>query len=1003
MEKDLTMNKLNRFFLGIDIGSTTVKTAILDENLNVVAKTYTRSNGESLKTAYNVLKGTFSKFPAENFYSMGVTGSGSKTLGDILNIPNINELVAQTEAVKHFYPEVKTVIEMGGQDSKFILLNKNEKTGDIYLDDFGLNDLCAAGTGSFLDQQADRLNIDIEKDFGRLAVSSESPAKIAGRCTVFAKSDMIHLQQISTPIQDIVAGLCYAVARNFMGVVAKGKKIKKPVIFQGGVAYNKGMIRAFEDVLGLKSGELIIPEHHTVMAAIGIALLSKNEVEKKGSNSFTFNGLDNLEKFLGESRLTGKYHPNLNKQSTEETSDFSFDCDKNLGKYAGLTVSVYIGVDTGSVSTNIVLLDDNKRLIIKKYKKTNGEPIKVVMETLFEIYEQLTDYNIVPEVKGVCTTGSGRYMIADFIGADIVKNEITAQAEASMFIDDKVDTVFEIGGQDSKYIRINNGVVIDFEMNKACAAGTGSFLEEQADKLHIDIIKEFSESAFRAESPCSLGERCTVFMESDLVSHQQKGASKDQLLAGLSFSIVENYLNKVVLGKPVGEHILFQGGVALNKAVVSAFETLLNKKIIVPEHNEVTGAIGSALLSYRTVEKSRFAGFDLRNRKYEQESFECKKCPNLCEVNKVSVEKEPPHYYGARCDIFEIEKNKIKKGENFFIDRKSLLFEKYDKQKNENDFSKPRIGIPLCLETYDLFPLYNCLFTELGFTVILSDETNKPIISSSNMQSITDTCLPVKVLLGHSKNLIDKKVDAIFLPALVNREKNHKLQTNTSQCPYIQGVPFSTKSLVDFGDTYLIMPEFRLNNDKQDIDITISSLTHYLKKFKISRKKIIKAFDNALSKQIDFFNALKNKGRDILDKYDNITVLIGRPYNTGDDGINLVIPDKIASLGMTVMPMDFLDYNEVSIFSEHDNMFWHAGHKILSAEKIIKDNPKLNAVYLTSYSCGPDSFIKTFFADYMKNKPYLEIEIDEHNADAGYVTRLEAFYDSLSKNNKCFA
>jgi len=1002
MEKDLTMNKSDKFFLGIDIGSTTVKTAILDEKLNVVAKTYTRSNGESLKTAYNVLKNTFSKFPAENFYSMGVTGSGSKTLGDILNIPNINELVAQTEAVKYFYPEVKTVIEIGGQDSKFILLNKNEKTGDIYLDDFGLNDLCAAGTGSFLDQQADRLNIDIEKDFGRLAASSENPAKIAGRCTVFAKSDMIHLQQISTPIQDIVAGLCYAVARNFMGVVAKGKKIKKPVIFQGGVAYNKGMIRAFEDILGLKSGELIIPEHHTVMAAIGIALISKSEVEKNGNNCFKFGGLDKLEKFLDESRLTGKSHPNLNKPPAEEESNFSFDQNKNLSKYAGLTVPVYIGVDTGSVSTNIVLLDDSKELVIKKYKKTNGEPIKVVMETLFEIYCELTDCRIIPEVKGVCTTGSGRYLIADFIGADVVKNEITAQAEASVFIDDKVDTVFEIGGQDSKYIRINNGVVIDFEMNKACAAGTGSFLEEQADKLHIDIIKEFSESAFRAENPCSLGERCTVFMESDLVSHQQKGASKDQLLAGLSYSIVENYLNKVVMGKPVGEHILFQGGVALNKAVVSAFETLLNKKIIVPEHNEVTGAIGSALLSYRTEGKSKFVGFDLRNRKYEQESFECKKCSNLCEVNKVSVEKEPPHYYGARCDIFEIEKNKIEKGKNFFIDRKNLLFEKYDKEKNENDFSKPRIGIPLCLETYDLFPLYNSLFTELGFTVILSDETNKSIISSSNMLSITDTCLPVKVLLGHSKNLIDKKVDAIFLPSLINREKNHKLQTNTSQCPYIQGVPFSTKSLVDFGGMYLITPEFRLNNDKQDIDITIRSLTHYLKKFKISRKKIVKALDNALSKQIDFFNTLKNKGREILEKYDDITVLIGRPYNTGDDGINLAIPDKIASLGMTVMPMDFLDYNEVSIFSEHDNMFWHAGHKILSAAKIIKDNPKLNAVYLTSYSCGPDSFIKTFFADYMKNKPYLEIEIDEHNADAGYVTRLEAFYDSLNKNNKCF-
>jgi predicted CoA-substrate-specific enzyme activase len=986
MEKNIK----EKLYLGIDIGSTTVKFAILDNNLNLIKKDYVRSNGESIKKAYDVLKKIFDEYPENLFAGIGATGSGSRTLGEVLGIPNINELVAQTEAVKYFYPDVKTVIEIGGQDSKFLMLRKNEETGQIFLEDFGLNDLCAAGTGSFLDQQAERLHINIENEFGDMALESKNPAKIAGRCTVFAKSDMIHLQQVSTPISDIVAGLCYAVARTFIGTVAKGKKFDKPVIFQGGVAFNKGMIRAFKDILELKDGELIIPEHHTVMPAIGIAIIARDEKD------FKFNGLEPLREFIEKDKSSGRYRERLKSiQSADEIfNNAEIDTLNYLKSFSGRNIPVYIGIDTGSVSTNIVLLDENKNLLVKKYKKTNGKPIEIVRDTLYEIYLELKNFNIDVTVKGVCTTGSGRYLIADYVGADVVKNEITAQAAASIFIDKDVDTVFEIGGQDSKYIRIQDGVVVDFEMNKACAAGTGSFLEEQALKLNIDIIKEFSDKAFNAASSCNLGDRCTVFMESDLVSHQQKGANKDQLIAGLAYSIVENYLNKVVLGKPVGSHILFQGGVALNKAVVSAFETLLGKRIIVPRHNEVTGAIGSALIAFTNNSESKFAGFDLRNRKYTQESFECLKCSNLCDVNKVAVENEPPHYYGARCDIFEIDKSKTKKGDNFFKYRKELLLEGYS-DANESDFSKPRIGIPLCLETYDLFPFYNEFFSSLDFNVILSTETNRNIINSSNMLSVTDTCFPVKVVAGHVKNLIDKKIDAVFLPALVNREQNHDFQEHTYQCPYIQGVPYIAKSLLELNKIHVISPEVRLFGVKHDYDLTIDNFFKNLKKFRVSKNKIIAAFDRAVDKQKQFFERLKAKGREVLENYDDITVLIGRPYNTQDEGINLSISHKISALGKTVMPMDFLDIEGVSIYEEHDNMFWHSGHKILSAAKIVMDNPKLNAVYITNYACGPDSFIKTFFAEYMKNKPYLEIEIDEHNADAGYVTRLEAFYDSI--------
>jgi len=303
----------------------------------------------------------------------------------------------------------------------------------------------------------------------------------------------------------------------------------------------------------------------------------------------------------------------------------------------------------------------------------------------------------------------------------------------------------------------------------------------------------------------------------------------------------------------------------------------------------------------------------------------------------------------------------------------------------------------LCLETYDLFPFYNTFFSKIGFNIILSDETNRQIVNLSNALSVSDTCFPVKIALGHIRNLIDKGIDALFLPALVNREKNHDFQANTYQCPYIQGIPFTTKSLLDFDKINCVMPQIRLFENNRDHKLTIESMAKQLKSFHIPKGKLTSAFNDAMEKQKRFFELLKIKGREVLEKYDDITVLVGRPYNTQDEGINLSIPNKIATLGKTVIPMDFLDLSVVSIQGEHDNMFWHSGHKILSAAKIIMDNPKLNAIYLTNYACGPDSFIKSFFADYMKSKPFLELEIDEHSADTGYITRLEAFFDSISE------
>ncbi len=558
-------------YIGIDAGSVSVKFAVMDQDGAVIGTEYVRHKGNPLSVAYDLLKKNSS-----GCY-LSVTGSAGKFIAEALGVSPVNEVVALSYSTKKLYPHVKTIIEMGGEDSKLVLLHEGA------VKEFSMNSVCAAGTGSFLDQQAERLKLSIE-EFSELALKSEKPPRIAGRCSVFAKSDMIHLQQIATPMEDIVAGLCFAVARNFKGSICKNMELPRPIGFFGGVAANKGVVRGFKEVL--PADDIVIPEHYAVMPAIGAVM---KDMEQGTENLFD---LSKLENYIGKLKDEGSVHKPLcsDKDEFDKRHKVSYDIHQLTGDEK---VNAYLGIDIGSISTNLAAIDEEGRLLSKRYLMTAGRPIEAVRQGLDEMGKEIGDRL---NILGVGTTGSGRYMIADFVGADIVKNEITAQARAAAEIDPDVDTIFEIGGQDSKYISIKDGVIVDFEMNKACAAGTGSFLEEQAEKLDMSVKNDFAITAFNSEKPCSLGERCTVFMENSLLSRQQRGAPKEDLVSGLSYSIVQNYINKVVSDKKIGDKIFFQGGTAFNKAVVAAFEKYLDRHIIVPPHHDVTGAIGMAII-----------------------------------------------------------------------------------------------------------------------------------------------------------------------------------------------------------------------------------------------------------------------------------------------------------------------------------------------------------------------------------------------------------------------
>lgn len=984
---------MEKLYIGIDVGSVSANTVIMNEQKEVLEEHYTRLKGQPLLTVKNILEEILKRIPADSFKSISFTGIGGKLLSEILGGNFVNEIIAQARAVEHFYPGVKTIIDIGGEDSKLIIIEK--ENGKSKISDFSMNTLCAAGTGSFLDQQASRLGLTIE-EFGELALKSKNPPRIAGRCSVFAKSDMIHLQQIATPDYDIVAGLCYALARNFKSNIGKGKTFLKPVIFQGGVAANVGMRKAFKDVLELSDGELIIPKYFASMGAIGSILIS---MEEKGSKLLERLNLEPLKKYL-------ETHKEIEKPLKPLClSDHHIEKRDNPQKLiTGLNpdkkIEAYLGIDVGSISTNLVVIDKNKRVLSKRYLMTAGRPIEAIRIGLEEIGQEIGDF---VEIKGVGTTGSGRYLTADFVGGDIVRNEITAQATAAINIDPKVDTIFEIGGQDSKYISIDNGVVVDFEMNKVCAAGTGSFLEEQAEKLDISIKEEFGKLALSAESPVRMGERCTVFIESDLVHHQQRGAKKDDLIAGLSYSIVQNYLNRVVGDRRIGERIFFQGGTAFNKGVVAAFESILGKKIIVPENHDVTGAIGVAILAMeeRNWEKSNFKGFDLSKRRYEQSSFECKGCPNLCLIRKVSIEGEKPLYYGSRCEKYDVIKRS--KGSNLpdlFEERERILFASYEGEERLTS-DAPEIGIPRILYLHEMLPFWKAFFTELGYRVVLSDPTNKELIRKGVENVVAETCFPIKVSHGHVLNLIEKGIKRIFLPSIVNLKPPHPDIPNSTACPYAQALPYAVHSSIDFkkAGVEVLQPIFHFGSGKERLE---KELIKFGKKLKRASKDVKNAFEKAERFQSRFYQALLNRGKEILDRLgpeEKAMVIVGRPYNSCDPGVNLDIPKKLRDLGVLPIPMDFLPLDSISPSAEIREMYWRYGQKILSAAHIINRDPRLYAVYITNFGCGPDSFISHFFREISKGKPYLQLEIDEHSADAGAITRCEAFLDSL-KNVK---
>ncbi|MFA4830547.1 MAG: acyl-CoA dehydratase activase-related protein, partial [Thermodesulfovibrionales bacterium] len=532
------------------------------------------------------------------------------------------------------------------------------------------------------------------------------------------------------------------------------------------------------------------------------------------------------------------------------------------------------------------------------------------------------------------------------------------------------------------------------------------------------------------------------------MSNLQRGADKNNLLAGLAYSIVQNYINRVVAGKKIGENIFFQGGVAFNKSVVAAFEKYLNTKITVPPHHDVTGAIGMALIAMRHMRgsskfqvqsskledstlitqnselhavhctlhaKSSFKGFELSKRSYNVSSFECKGCPNVCEINRVKIEGEEGHlFYGGRCEKYDVKKKKTASSiQDLFAFREEILWKEHNKrakalecgsaevQKNRITktaselpsfrASRPKIGIPYIFYFHEYLPFWSVLLWELGFDVEVSPKTNRQTVNLGLESILSETCFPVKVAYGHIKYLLNAGVDALFIPSFINLNTEDESLERGFACPYTQTIPYVSK--IAFKGMKILSPVVNLKRGKK---FMLNELAKTFKIFGIKKEKIKNAISAAENAQNEFNKDLKTKGAEVLSSTkDKTLVIVGRAYNSYDKGMNLDIPKKLADLGVLAIPMDFLPLNEHNIDSEWPNMYWRAGQRILKTARVINENPNLYPVYIGNFACGPDSFILKYFKKELRGKPFLHIEIDEHSADAGAITRCEAFLDSI--------
>ncbi|UCH24037.1 MAG: CoA activase, partial [Deltaproteobacteria bacterium] len=819
------------YHAGIDVGSVSLNALVINSNKEIVFEfPYKRHFGKVEEEVYALVRALFKRFGKTGIRSVSFTGTHGKILSEKFGIFYEFETVSQVLGTLFISPEVKSIISMGGQDSSLYQISHRDNGWE--LENFNTNGPCASGTGSFIDQQAERLatafydskkNISQDQidsvlaDFIQLGQRSKKPANVACRCTVFTKSDMIHLQNKGEKLQDIIYGLHIGNARNYMSAIVSNRALKEPIVFIGGLSLNSLQVKAFKNYFS----NLIVPPFNTSIGALGVALKALELNRADNLSLETFKGLE------PNRMLSVPTAPKLALKKTffPETKEISLTS-------LPLKVKVFLGIDIGSTTTKYVLMREDRTIMDKSYVTTQGRPIEVTQNLLKRIRNQF-GHRI--EILGAATTGSGRNVVGDFLNVDLIIDEITAHARGAVEIDPGVDTIFEIGGQDSKYISIVNTYPLDFDMNKVCAAGTGSFLHELASKYDINIVEEFQDIALSSESPVKLAERCTVFMESDLVAYYQKGVAQKDLIAGLCYAIVYNYLNRVVGKRKIGNRVMFLGGPSLNKGVVAAFENVLGQAVIVPCHREVLGAYGAAIGVHEKMQAEKKIGSKFRgvkravNDKLHFSEKVCRSDPNCHNQCKLKIYNfdDRRSIWGGECGRYELNRGDGSRKENFFRLRQTLwekhlngVYRELQGQPLMEVEGRPTVGIQRALYGHQTGILWAHFFNHLGFQPVFTPPTNSHISKVGIETAVDGVCYPVKVSHGHIKELMGK-TKYLFIPSMITMPTPSPTERGCF-CPLVMSNSYMVRMALNLDQTTILNPVVHLKYAPETLAMEIS-------------------------------------------------------------------------------------------------------------------------------------------------------------------------------------
>jgi predicted CoA-substrate-specific enzyme activase len=920
---------------------------------------------------------------------IAVTG---RSFTRLVSLTSISEPVAVECAIQEAFaadriPDI--VVSLGGETQLIYVLSANGTISSVHS-----GNKCASGTGEFFLQQIRRMGMNLSE---AVSLASEGePYKIAGRCSVFCKSDCTHALNKGVPAGNVVAGLCNMMAEKIAEMI-KDRNFGS-IALTGGGSLNKALV----NILSAKYRRVLVPRNSSVFEAWGAALwAAKNNCLPIPKN---INGV------LRKDRHSFGRHQPLSASLSLVDFCSSPEASPKDGDECAL------GLDVGSTTTKAALVRMSDRAMIASvYLRTNGNPVEASRACYKAILEQIqTVKNL--KISGLGITGSGRQIAAlHALSSDII-NEIVAHATAAAFYDPAVDTIFEIGGQDAKYTFLTEKVPSDYAMNEACSAGTGSFLEEAAKESLNVPVQEIGQLALESVSPPNFTDQCAAFISSDIKRAGQEGVERSDILAGLVYSICMNYLNRVKGNRPVGRRILMQGGVCYNRAVPVAMASLLKTRIIVPPNPGLMGAFGVALevcgrLERKETEIREFSLQELADRVIEREQpFICgggaEKCDRKCEIFKYRINGKLYPFGGGCNKYYNLRFDKAVNTDelDLVMVRSRLMMDSFGPSRhmlNPQDNKKAavkRVGINRSFLTHSLYPLFSNFFARLGFEVVLPDKIDPAGVSTAN----ASFCYPAEISHGAFFNLLSQGCDFLFVPQVAITPVS-EVPTYSKSCPVVQGEPYylgsTVREKIKAGGAVVLSPVLKMQEGYKNACDAFVSMSQPLG---VGQKECIEAFEYACEKQAAFEREIRRVGKNALYTLEKSKgmgiVLFGRPYNAFTADANMGIPHKLASRGYMVIPHDMLPAEHYKV---DNKMFWAQGQKIMKAAGYVKDHKSLYGVYITNFSCGPDSFLIGYFRNRMEGKPSLTLELDQHTADAGIDTRIEAAIDIMTRHMGC--